>query len=832
MEYFGHFYLDREKDMIVILTKQDDVMFYELKTPNHSTGNLITNLAHLCHLPLSRDEKGLKVIRGKVPAYIDAYNRLIYIFRMGNTKIANIYPDGTIEMKASVPSISKTLMSQTKDYRLDVEKTIVKTYILEDVKFRTDLHTHMNANLSGDILIALGIFHQIRYPLYYVKKLGLRLSREQETKLHERRNLVSQQFADSELEGKYLTRRIDDNTFINFADLILNDPDDALYNIARIRTSLAVMKDGQAVFTNLEKVYLYRYVFTKGITSDDLIDLHDTDRIGDREIENALRQMILDHKNPDYCRNTLFQNKLLWIARGYAQTGVSYCEISDTTLVKKDASVQMLKQVHEIMPSIYRDTGVRIRFLAAIRRIPLMLIRDQIDTDYLQDNLTALRAVSVDPYVAGCDFVGEEMNDIRQLQPVIRELVRIAEHDPTFVIRIHAGENDSLKDNVANSIRCVADALAPGQKMPHVRIGHGLYTANLKSEKGKQLLSDIRKYDAVLEFQITSNVRLNNLSSLKKHPLKQYLHAGVRCVQGTDGGALYGTDSIDEQLSLEKMLDLNHEEMMLMRNAEKEVAEQAERDFAYKTEQMERLCAGRTVEEVLNSRMAAEEQITGDLTAGPRKYSTALELEALIRELPQDKVPVVLAGGSFNNDQRTTKTNEEGRQMIDELLDRLDPAKVFFVIGHKLNGYEQYLAEQNHGRFEIFAIVPTMLGRHEIKKLMQYGLSVRISIEPTGHGLYKSFAYEIFKRRPSVLIAFDGNSAGANLIQEARNGRGGCRIFVSSHARVLKAKAQSIEGYITMFSRECPQTEEILYRISVLADTEENKKGTAPQQVV
>ena len=25
---------------------------------------------------------------------------------------------------------------------------------------------------------------------------------------------------------------------------------------------LAVMKDGQAVFTNLEKVYLYRYVFT------------------------------------------------------------------------------------------------------------------------------------------------------------------------------------------------------------------------------------------------------------------------------------------------------------------------------------------------------------------------------------------------------------------------------------------------------------------------------------------------------------------------------------------------------------------------------------------
>ena len=817
--------------MIVILLKQDGDMFYELKTPNHSTGNLITNLARLCGLPLSRDENGLKVIRGQVPAYIDAYNRLIYIFRMGNTKIANIYPDGTIEMKASVPSISKTLMSQTKDYRLSVEKTIVKTYILEDVKFRTDLHTHMNANLPPDILIALGIFHQIRYPLYYVKKLGLRLSREQERKLSERRSEAAWQFENSSLEGKYLTRKIDDNTFINFADLILNDLPDALYNIARIRTSLAVMKDGQAVFTNLEKVYLYRYVFTKGIPADDLIELHDMDMIGDREIEQALAQMILDKQTPAYSRNTLFQNKLLWIARGYAKTGVSYCEISDTTLVKKDASVQMLKQVHEVMPAVFRETGVRIRFLAAIRRIPLMLIRDQIDTDYLHDNLRALRAVSVDPYVAGCDFVGEEMNDIRQLQPVIRELVRIAQDDPTFVIRIHAGENDSLKDNVANSIRCVAQSLAEGQNMPHVRIGHGLYTANLRSEKGKQLLADIRKYNAVLEFQITSNVRLNNLSSLKKHPLKQYLHAGVRCVQGTDGGALYGTDSIDEQLSLEKMLDLNHEEMKLMREAEKEIAAQAEKDFIYKTEQMDRLCAGRSVEEVLSERMAGEEQITGDLTAGPKKYSTAVELDALIRELPEDKLPVVIAGGSFNNDQRTTKTNEQGRQMIDELLARLDPARVFFVIGHKLNGYEQYLAEQNRGQFEIFAIVPTMLGRHEITKLKQYGLSIRISIEPTGHGLYKSFAYEIFKRRPSVLIAFDGNSAGANLIQEARNGRGGCRIFVSSHARVLKAKAQSIEGYITMFSKECPQTEEVLYRVSILADMEENKPGTAHQSV-
>ena len=62
----------------------------------------------------------------------------------------------------------------------------IKTYILNDYKFRSDLHTHMNANLDPDILIALGIHHQIRYPLYYIKKLKLRCTPEQEKLLAEK----------------------------------------------------------------------------------------------------------------------------------------------------------------------------------------------------------------------------------------------------------------------------------------------------------------------------------------------------------------------------------------------------------------------------------------------------------------------------------------------------------------------------------------------------------------------------------------------------------------------------------------------------------------------
>ena len=141
------------------------------------------------------------------------------------------------------------------------------------------------------------------------------------------------------------------------------------------------------------------------------------------------------------------------------------------------------------------------------------------------------------------------------------------------MIRIHAGENDSLRDNVANSLACVREALEEGQAMPPLRIGHGLYTADLRTARGKQLIADLRESGAVLEFQLTSNVRLNNLTALNHHPLRQYLSGGVACVQGTDGGALYGTDSIDEQLALERLLDLSYEEMCRMRKAEDRVME-------------------------------------------------------------------------------------------------------------------------------------------------------------------------------------------------------------------------------------------------------------------
>ena len=797
MIFFQQFYLDREKDIAIELYLEGTRMFYIIRTPNHHTGNLITNLAKLCELKTSTDEKGLKVIRDEIPCYVDGDNRSMYILRLGNTKIANIYPDGRVELKASIPAISKTLMSQTKDYRLGVEKTIVKTYIRSDCKFRTDLHTHMNGILPPDALIALGIIHQIRYPYYYIKKLGLRCTEEQIDMLEKKRAETEKEMGQIPLSGKHRERRIDDYTFLNFAELILGNPNDSAYNIERIRNSLTIPKDGQAVFADLEKVYLYRYVFTKGVKSEALFSGVNIARIPDREVRAYAERMRRDREDDRYRGNTLYQDLLLWIAREYKKHGIEYVEVTDTALLNRREFPARLRQIHEVMPNITRETGVLLRFLAGIRRIPLTIVRDAVTpNDYLAENLRCLNVIASDPYVAGSDIIGEEINDILELRSVIEKLVRIAGEHPGFVIRIHAGENDSLRDNVANSIRCVAESLEEGQSFPHVRLGHGLYTCDLRSAKGQKLLADMRRYGVTLEFQITSNVRLNNLSHLDRHPLRAYLRAGVNCVQGTDGSALYGTNSIDEELSLEKLLGLTHEELCEMRRAEDRILQESLRVFHEREKAFEAAFPGGDVERYYRACLEQAEQTSGELWKGTEKIDAQEALCAQITEMPEGMYPIIVAGGSFNNDSHRTALRTEDKALLDRILELADPGKNIFVIGHSLTAQEGYLAKMARGKFRVIAIVPNRITKAERARLSSGGVGVIVSIESSAMGLYKSFSYEIFRRMPSALLAFDGNSAVQNLIQEARNGRKNCRIYLNPHSRALAAKAKMLEGYV------------------------------------
>jgi adenosine deaminase len=806
MQVWKVFYLDKEQDIRVKLFKRsEDELAYYIDTPNHNTGNLITNLAKVCKVETRKNDEDKRIIMGIIPASLNANNEEVYIFRLGGIKIANIYTNGLIEMKAKIPAITKILMAQTKDYKLSIEKTIVKTYILKKVKFRTDLHTHLNAMLTPDILIALAVKHQIRYPLYFINKLGLSITDEQKERLSGYEKILEKRYENIGLEGKAYSRKIKDETYINFADLILNNIENAEENIRKIKNSLVLIKDGQAVFTNLDKLYIiYRYVFTKGRESEIKINYTEKqiDKIPDEDIKKYLYKMIEDKKSGSkYEKNNILKDKMLWISREYQKQGIKHVEISTTDLVKKGSKgVEFLKTIHEILPLAEEETGVEIRFLAAIRRVWLT-------PKEIVEALDVLKAMAKNPYVVGSDIIGEEINDISDFRELIAELVKYAVYEnKDFTIQIHAGENDSHKDNVYSAIQCIKDAVPEGEKCPRVRIGHGLYVENLHFEKGQKLMQDMKDMGVVLQFQLSSNVRLNNLSDLKSHPIKTFLENGVRCVQGTDGFGIYGTDTFEEQLASQNLLDMKTEDFMKMREVEDEIIEVNRIAFERKSQEFKKLTKNKTLEEAI---LELEEENFEKSKNKSIKFYFKNNLEASevlknkIVKLPTDKFPVIIAGGSFNTKGRETVINESAKSTLKELIDKLDNKKTYFVVGPKMEGYEKAiidLSKEMNKKFEINAIVPKMLSEEEKIKLQNDELNgVCISTETEELGIYKSFNYEIFERRNSALIAFDGNSPAYNLIQEAKNGKGKAKIFVSSENLNLKEKANSLDGYVIPF---------------------------------
>ena len=818
---FTKFYLDKEKDIVVKLFKSEepDELIYVLETPNHHTGNLITNLAKVANVETIKDENDMKVITGILQACINDDGEEVYIFRLGGIKIANIYPDGRIERKAKIPAIVKLLMAQTKDYKLPVGKTIVKSYILKKSKFRTDLHTHLNQILQPDLLIALGIKHQIGYSLYYIKKLGIKVTAKQEKELLKKRKEIEKKYKHSELEGKKLERKINDETLINMADLILNNLENAEENIVKIRNSLVLLKDGQAVFTNLEKTILYRYAIIRGkqVPDEEKVELSldKIEKIEDNDIRQTLKEMKedMESENSPYKNNTLYQDKLLWIAREYQKQGIKYVEIANSTLAKKgSAGIQNLVEMHEIMPEIEKETGVSIRYLAAASRT--LFTPEQV-----KECPAVIKAVSRSPYVVGMDLIGEEINNVTDFSDLIGEIIKYAIYeDDGYTIRLHAGETDAFKDNIEKALDCIKICLPNGEKAPQIRLGHGLYVPDLDTREGKRIINKMKDLDVILEFQLSSNVRLNNLTNLNNHPMKKYLATGVKCVQGTDGCGFYGIDTIDEQIALRNLLDIKDTDFAKMRKVEDEILAKRKVYFEEKSNKFEQFLDGRTIEEALKEE---QEKLLKEIDLNEINTKTSNRLNSYnvfkekIVNLPQDKTPIIIAGGSFNSKGRVTMPNEAIKKSLKELLEKVDNKNTYILIGHKMQGYERAvldISKELNKKFDVTAVVPKYVSE-DIKENLDSSQDlsgIYVSPDPSELGIYKSFNYEIFERRNSVVVAFDGNSPVSNLIQEAKNGKGKAKIYVNSDVDVLKEKAKSLDGYVRLFNTSENLAKEIL----------------------
>ena len=232
-----------------------------------------------------------------------------------------------------------------------------------------------------------------------------------------------------------------------------------------------------------------------------------------------------------------------------------------------------------------------------------------------------------------------------------------------------------------------------------------------------------------------------------------------------------------------------------MRQSEDAILSASREVFTRRLEAFRAACPG-DVEQYYIGRLAEVDSAPEDLWHGGGKVASEEALQDQLAALPEGRFPIVVAGGSFNSNRRRTSIRQEDRDFIDALLESADPGRVCFVVGHALTAQEGYLVRQASGRFDVFAIVPNRLTAAQLARLREAKPGILVSIEGTSGGLYKSFAYEIFKRRSSALIAFDGNSAALNLIQEARNARRKCHIYINSRSRGLSAKGKLLEGYV------------------------------------
>jgi ADP-ribose pyrophosphatase YjhB (NUDIX family) len=287
----------------------------------------------------------------------------------------------------------------------------------------------------------------------------------------------------------------------------------------------------------------------------------------DRQITFQDMERLYARRSPLTKHPLLFIPQLRAIARQLAATGVCYAELSLSSALEPE----VLTALHASLDAIEDEGGVRLRFLVALSR------HDDLEWDL--DVLDRMEQCLPSRAIAGVDIMGHETCSTRAFVPVLERAAALGEARPGFVVRVHAGENPAFPENVREAIRTLLPF--PGVE---IRIGHGLYGVD-----GETLAAMACSADRVIvEFNLTSNLALNNIQTTLQVPLRQYVDAGVSAVLGTDGAGLYGTSASDEAraalacgLDEPRLARIRHtEDALLKRRQESERARPSLRDWS------------------------------------------------------------------------------------------------------------------------------------------------------------------------------------------------------------------------------------------------------------
>ncbi len=440
-----------------------------------------------------------------------------------------------------------------------------------------------------------------------------------------------------------------------------------------MKTNLKISPVTQETFNRMEEIYAYRGPFTK---------------------------------NKEF-----FPDMLKLLAEDYQKNGVEYAELSFSSFI---SDPDYLKMLEENLPEIEEQTGVKLRFLAGLWR--------HSDPEWNLDDTDRIISIAKSPYIVGCDFMGHETNGTLEFEKELQMFARYAAlEDPNFAIRIHAGENPIFKTNVYDALKIIYDEHALVEQetgrslqMPQVRIGHGLYGFDIdqdgkynKLEPGA-VLKLAKEMGAIVEFNMSSNLALNNINDISEVPIKAYLDEGIDVVLGTDGHGMYSTFGGQEViLALAAGVEVADLEKIKATEA-KVIAKAKEREFTHPhIDDVEPLYdvkfstpdgKRRYTKEVADGYKKQQEEVDKYL-AGKIKITNAITDEEKIEEDTKGKIPVMITGASKNAWPNIEKKDQEHIALAMQVLaNALNPETAYVITGGTNFGAEKTMHEAIHRR--------------------------------------------------------------------------------------------------------------------------------------
>lgn len=483
------------------------------------------------------------------------------------------------------------------------------------------------------------------------------------------------------------------------------------------------------------------------------------------------------------------------IAEDCKENGVDYIELSVASVI---SNVKQLKQLEEQMPRIEKETGVKVRFLGALWR--------HSDREWNEDEVDRLKVVAQSPYVVGCDFMGHETNPTMDFYDDIKELAKYAIlKDPDFVIRTHAGENPLFKGNIRQVLLAIEEAhheLSQSSKKdlpyPQIRIGHGIYGFDEKPEewesdrtKNYTTMELCKNLGVIVEFNVSSNLALNNINDLDKIPIKKYVDNGIQVVLGTDGKGLYSTD-LEQEVILSRNAGLTNEDIKTIAQTENMVKAKADKRFkkhrkntASKIETELKTCYRKNGipqwnNEVEDTKNKDYERMQDELRQILSQIGAETDLQK-VKEATEGKMPILITGSSKKHWPKVSdKSKREIQVVLDVLMHCIDTEKAYLVTGGTNLGVEREAHEianaynkNENGNLVVLGTF-TEEAVHDKDSIQSNTVTHAIMASLNGKPAKRWFdlpdtVLDMVEEQKGIVIAIGGGSIVSDMIQRAHN---------------------------------------------------------------